>query len=79
MVIVLVSHHKAINQMIKLKYKNMEGSKKKRAQDYVEEPSYCCTLMLNLEEAIVSCKVIDKKKNDKTPGFAVSECTVLFK
>jgi hypothetical protein len=43
-VLVLVSHHKGIHPIIKMKYKGVPDSKKLRKHEYPEDPSYCCTL-----------------------------------
>ncbi|TNV76524.1 hypothetical protein FGO68_gene15149 [Halteria grandinella] len=50
LVLVLVSHHKALRPLIKSKFKGLQDSKLMRKEFYVEHPSYCCTVQFKFEE-----------------------------
>ncbi len=64
-VLILVSHHKGIDEIIRLRHSGLPDSKKLRAQDHIEDPSYCCTIKLNIRKRIVT-------KEQKFP-FEISE------
>ncbi len=43
-VLILVSHHKGIPEIARLKYQGVPDAKKLRSASHIEEPNYCCTL-----------------------------------
>jgi hypothetical protein len=43
-VLVLVSHHKGIPEISRLKYHGHAEAKKLRKEQEIEKPSYCCTI-----------------------------------
>ena len=58
-VLVLVSHHKGIPEISRLRYHGHPEAKKLRKELEIERPSYCCTIAFT-----VSAKSSPKKKGE---------------
>ena len=78
-VLIIVSHHKGIPCLLKLKYFGQVDAKEARKEEQKDDPDYCTTIFIRIRNKEVKKPVMPLKKNEQpTLPFEIKELEFIY-